>query len=105
MSEKKQSRPIIDPELADELAETAATFTRLGVTLANLPLAMIPDAQRRAVRQVADEVFRVGAMIPRTVTSMLDDRQGSGGETEVRESLGERMRREQASQDAPENES
>ncbi|MCB0077081.1 MAG: hypothetical protein KDD73_06620 [Anaerolineales bacterium] len=88
--------PIIRPELADELAETAATLTRLGVTLANLPLTLLPEEQRRSVRQMTGEVFRVGAMIPRTVTSMLEDRQSAAP---ARESLGERMRREQAEQE------
>ena len=96
MNEKQPER-LIQQELADELAETAATLTRLGVTLANLPLTMIPEEQRRTIRQVTGEVFRMGSMIPRAVTTMLEAREEN--EAKGRESLGDRLRREQGARD------
>ncbi|MDQ4075845.1 MAG: hypothetical protein M3220_06300 [Chloroflexota bacterium] len=89
----------ISQELTDELAETAATLTRLGVTLAGLPVAMLPSEQRRRVRQVTDEVFRFGAVIPRTVTRMLQEGDEERRVKAQREDLGSRLRRERRGQE------
>ncbi len=88
----------ISPELAHELSETAATLTRLGVTLAGVPVAMLPREQRERMRQVTDEVFRFGSLIPRTVTTLLQELAEEPPRKPQREDLGSRLRRAQDAQ-------
>lgn len=96
--EEQRQEAWISKELTDELAETAATLTRLGVTLAGLPLVLMGREQREQVRQVTDEIFRMGAVLPRTVTAMLQEAQGQPTGKRAREDLGSRLRRERAQQ-------
>lgn len=89
----ESGKPWLNEELMDELAETVSTLTRLGATLAGLPIAMLPRDQRDRARQISSELMRIGAVVPRAVSAMLDEvaEEWQGGE---REDLGSRMRRE-----------
>lgn len=90
MSDQKETW--IDEALKEELGETVATLTRLGTTLAGLPLAFLPRAQRVRAKQLTGELMRVGAIIPRTVGAMLDE-VAEEWQGEEREDLGSRLRR------------
>ncbi|MBA3532251.1 MAG: hypothetical protein H0T73_10055 [Ardenticatenales bacterium] len=93
MSEKTTEN-WIDSELAEELSETVATITRLGVTLAGLPLALLPQRQRARAKLFTSELPRFGAVIPRAMGAMLDE-VADEWEGDDREDLGSRLRREQ----------
>lgn len=96
MSETEQPKNWLDENLAHELSETVATLTRLGITLAGLPIAFLPRQRREQAKQLAGEVMRIGAALPRTVGTMLDEAadEWQGGE-KPREDLGTRLRREE----------
>lgn len=89
MTEEKQPAP--ETSLTHELAETASTLARLGVTLAGLPVAMLPREQRATVRQLTHDLLRFASAIPNAVGSMLEQTT----EEKPREDLGSRLRREQ----------
>jgi hypothetical protein len=93
---------LISPELAGELAETAATLGRLGVTLVNVPVSMLPRRRREQVKQVAGELANIGAILPKAVGGLLGESEREGKRSS-REDLGSRLRRERREQeeDAP----
>lgn len=95
MNEKQIQSTIIEPELVDELIETVATLTRLGVTLASLPMTLLPKKEREAVTQLTSEALRVGASLPRAIGGMLESTADEWqGNKKSREDLGSRLRRE-----------
>ena len=97
MTETPEPRkPLISEELTEELSATVATITRFGVTLVGLPLAVLPQKQRDRAKQIAGEVLRIGAAVPRAVGSMLEEMsEEMKSDAKPREDLGSRLRREQ----------
>jgi hypothetical protein len=92
---EKQIEPTIESELVDELIETVATLTRLGVTLASLPMTLLPEKERRQLTQLTSEAWRVGASLPRAIGGMLENTADEWqGNKNPREDLGSRLRRE-----------
>ncbi|MBA2388856.1 MAG: hypothetical protein H0V67_01260 [Geodermatophilaceae bacterium] len=93
MRDERQNNGWINQQLADEFAETLSTLARLGVTVAGLPMAMLPREQRLRAKQLTGEFLRFGAAIPRAMGAMLDDvaDEWQGGS---REDLGSRLRRQ-----------
>lgn len=98
--EKRPPSPNMKPELAQELTETLSTLTRLGITLVNLPITLLPDKERQKAKQLTNELtseaLRIGGALPRTIGSMLEDmsEEWQSGKKQ-REDLGSRLRREQ----------
>jgi hypothetical protein len=91
----ENNKPLISEELSAELNQTVATLTRFGVTLAGLPLALLPRDQRERAKRVASEVLRIGASVPRTVGTMLEEMSDEWrNDTKPREDLGSRLRKE-----------
>ncbi len=82
----------LSEELTEELAETAATLTRLGVTLAGLPAVLLPRDQRERARQLTEEALRYSAVVPRTLAALLREASEEPS-VETREDLGARLRR------------
>ena len=93
--DKNQSSPGMKSDLAKELTETLSTLTRLGITLVNLPITLLPDKERQKAKELTDEALRIGGTLPRTIGTMLE---GIGQEWQSgkkqREDLGSRLRRE-----------
>jgi len=89
---EKQIQPTIESELVDELIETVATLTRLGVTLVSLPITLLPQKERQQLTQLTSEALRLGASIPRAIGGMLENT--AEGNKNPREDLGSRLRRE-----------
>ncbi len=93
-------KPLVSEELTEELTATVATLTRFGVTLAGLPLAVLPQRQRERAKQIAGEVLRIGAAVPRTIGTMLEEMSDEmKSDAKPREDLGSRLRREQELED------
>jgi hypothetical protein len=88
----------ISEELESELAETAATLVRLGVTLVEAPISMMPRAQRERFRRWTGELESIAAIIPRAVTATLEELAAGGQDEPQREDLGARLRRERRKQ-------
>lgn len=101
MNEKQIQPKIIEPELVDDLIETFATFTRLGVTLASLPITLLPERERQQITQLTGEALRVGASLPRAIGGMLENTADEWqGNKKPREDLGSRLRREKQKAEA-----
>ncbi len=98
MSETPEpKKPLISEELTQELSQTVATLTRFGVTLAGLPMSLLPREQRDRAKRVAGEVLRIGAAVPRAVGTMLEEMSEEWREdAKPREDLGSRLRKEQS---------
>ena len=95
MAEKQKVSSGMNPELVHELSETVATLTRLGVTLVNLPITLLPNKERQKAKQVTSEAFRIGTSLPRAVGTMLEGMTEEWQSSKKqREDLGSRLRRE-----------
>jgi hypothetical protein len=95
-NEIEQDKRLFSEELTEELSQTVATLTRFGVTLASLPMALLPREQRERTKRVAGEVLRIGAAVPRAIGTMLEDMSEEWrGDPNAREDLGSRIRKEQ----------
>ena len=95
MSDSERQESWLKPELAHELGETVATLGRLGATLVSLPTVWLTPSRREQARQLAGEVRRIGAALPRAVGAAIGDAadEWESGEKR-REDLGSRLRRE-----------
>ena len=95
MAEKQKESTGMNRELVHELSETVATLTRLGVTLVNLPIMLLPNKERQKAKQVTSEAFRIGSSLPRAVGTMLEGMSEEWPSSKKqREDLGSRLRRE-----------
>ena len=82
------------------MSQTVATLTRFGVTLAGLPMALLPVRQRERAKRVAGEVLRISAAVPRAVGTILEDMSEEWrGDSQPREDLGSRLRKEKESEE------
>lgn len=92
--------PAEEPEnVAEAAAEVVATMARLGLAVAQLPVALLPPEYRDEVRQSTRDLVQAASYFPRAMSKMLSDfardlDQARARDAGRREDLGSRLRQE-----------
>ncbi|HBY92648.1 MAG TPA: hypothetical protein DEP84_01585, partial [Chloroflexi bacterium] len=85
--------------VAEAAAQVAATIARLGLAVAQLPVALLPPEYRDEVRESTRDLAQAAAYFPRAMSTMLvefarDLDQARERDAARREDLGSRLRHE-----------